>query len=280
MVIVGGNIALISERPRGSGHAKGSSPITQQTPAMSPQNIYDDNEFFKNYMSLPRSQLGLEGAPEWPELRALLPLLRGTRVLDLGCGLGWVARYCIEQGSEHVLGIDLSENMLEGARRTTDSDKVDYRRGDLEELQLPAGEFDVVFSGLALHYVSQAKFDGMLRELRRCLKSGGSFVFSVEHPICTAPTDRSPYFAEINGRSIWPLHSYLEEGERKTDWLAEGVVKTHRTVATYLNGLVDAGFAVQRMIEWSPSKEQIVEHPDWAKERDRPYFLLVKAVAV
>ena len=41
------------------------------------QNIYDDEQFFEGYSRLPRSVEGLDGAPEWPALRALLPDLRG-----------------------------------------------------------------------------------------------------------------------------------------------------------------------------------------------------------
>ena len=37
------------------------------------QNIYDDPQFFEGYGRLPRSVAGLDGAPEWPALRALLP---------------------------------------------------------------------------------------------------------------------------------------------------------------------------------------------------------------
>lgn len=50
------------------------------------QNIYDDLDFFEGYSRLERSIHGLDGAPEWPALRALLPEVTGLRVLDLGCG--------------------------------------------------------------------------------------------------------------------------------------------------------------------------------------------------
>ena len=56
------------------------------------QNIYDDSAFFDAYGRLERSIHGLDGAPEWPALRALLPDPRGCRVLDLGCGYGWFCR--------------------------------------------------------------------------------------------------------------------------------------------------------------------------------------------
>ncbi len=55
------------------------------------QNIYDDAGFLAGYGRLRRSTEGLDGAPEWPALRALLPDLRGLDVVGLGCGFG---RFC------------------------------------------------------------------------------------------------------------------------------------------------------------------------------------------
>ncbi len=51
-------------------------------------NIYDTPEFFAGYQRLNRSVHGLDGAPEWPALRAMLPELKGKRIVDLGCGFG------------------------------------------------------------------------------------------------------------------------------------------------------------------------------------------------
>lgn len=50
------------------------------------QNIYDDPEFFAGYATLDRSGKGLDGAPEWPTIQAMLPSLQGKNILDLGCG--------------------------------------------------------------------------------------------------------------------------------------------------------------------------------------------------
>ena len=75
------------------------------------QNIYDSDAFFEGYSRLPRSIEGLEGAPEWPALRAMLPDLRGRRVLDLGCGFGWFCRWARTQGAVQVAGIDVSKKM-------------------------------------------------------------------------------------------------------------------------------------------------------------------------
>jgi SAM-dependent methyltransferase len=62
------------------------------------QNIYDAPGFFAGYSALCRSVQGLDGAPEWPALRAMLPPLAGRRVVDLGCGFGWFCRWAAGQG--------------------------------------------------------------------------------------------------------------------------------------------------------------------------------------
>ncbi|MBN9275079.1 MAG: class I SAM-dependent methyltransferase, partial [Mesorhizobium sp.] len=79
------------------------------------QNIYDNPEFFAGYSQLSRQVHGLDGAPEWPAIRAMLPVLSGKRVVDLGCGFGWASRWMREQGAARVLGFDLSENMVRRA---------------------------------------------------------------------------------------------------------------------------------------------------------------------
>jgi SAM-dependent methyltransferase len=119
------------------------------------QNIYDDEVFFQGYSRLARSVEGLDGAPEWPALRGLLPDLGGQRVLDLGCGFGRFCRWAREQGAAAVLGIDVSEKMLTRASEATRDPAIAYTRADMERLELPPDSFDLVYSSLALHYVEK-----------------------------------------------------------------------------------------------------------------------------
>ena len=243
---------------------------------MSPaaQNIYDDDGFFAGYSKLRRSVEGLGGAPEWPALRAMLPELRGRRVLDLGCGYGWFCRWAREQGAARVLGIDVSEKMLARARGDTQDKAITYMRADMEQLELSPGSFDLIYSSLALHYVEN--LDRLMAQVHQALAPGGSFVFSVEHPIFTAPSNPA-WSGDTPGHRSWPLDFYLDEGPRSTDWLTKGVIKQHRTIATYLNMLLRLGFTLRQVEEWGPTEEQIAGHPQWADERQRPPFLLIAA---
>lgn len=235
------------------------------------QNIYDDPTFFAGYSALPRSVKGLDGAPEWPSLRAMLPPLRGLRVLDLGCGFGWFCRWARDQGAACVRGVDVSANMLARARAETAGPGIDYIQADLETLDLTGERFDLVFSSLALHYV--AGLDRLLATMPR-----GHLVFSVEHPIYTAPA-RPGWVRDTAGHAVWPLDSYAEEGPRQTDWLAPGVIKQHRTIGTWLTALLRHGFAIAAVEEWCPSPAQIAANPAWRDERHRPMFLLIAARA-
>jgi SAM-dependent methyltransferase len=238
------------------------------------QNIYDNPDFFERYSQLPRSVEGLEGAPEWPALRAWLPDLRGRKVLDLGCGFGWFCRWAREQGAAEVRGIDVSEKMLARARADTPDVSISYLRADMEHIELSAGAFDLIYSSLALHYVE--RLSELLSQVYRSLVPGGHFVFSVEHPVFTAPSEPG-WSISGAGRKSWALDGYLDEGPRSTDWLAKGVIKQHRTLATYINMLLGLGFDLTHVNEWGPTPEQIAARPEWTDERRRPPFLLVSA---
>ncbi|KAB8141077.1 class I SAM-dependent methyltransferase [Chloroflexia bacterium SDU3-3] len=236
------------------------------------QNIYDDPTFFAGYSQLERSVHGLAGAPEWPTIQAMLPDVRGMAVADLGCGFGWFCRWARAQGAASVLGVDLSHNMLARAQAETNDPAITYQQADLEALELPEASFDLVYSSLAMHYiVDVARLFG---SIQRALVPGGRFVFTTEHPIYMAP--RNPnWVRDAQGSAAWPLNQYGAEGPRVTNWLAEGVVKQHRTLATTINRLIESGLAIAHVEEWMPTREIIAAAGAPPEECERPLFLLV-----
>lgn len=240
------------------------------------ENKYDDNIFFEKYSQMSRSQKGLEGAGEWETLKALLPDFTGKRVLDLGCGYGWHCIYAAEKGAEYALGADISEKMLEVAKEKTHYKNVDYICSSMEDLELEEDSFDIVISSLALHYIKS--FEEIAKKVNKCLKKGGCFVFSAEHPIFTAQGTQDWHYDQ-NGKILhFPVDNYFTEGERKANFLGEEVTKYHKTLTTYLNGLLTNGFTIQNIVEPKPTEEMVKNIPGMADELRRPMMIIVKGV--
>lgn len=238
------------------------------------QNIYDNPDFFQGYKALRQNDTGLNGALELPALLAQLPPLTGLSVLDLGCGFGDFARHARHHGTSHVLGLDVSEKMLAEAARLTDDheDGITYKLQAMESFSSEAAAFDLVVSSMALHYVQD--YSALVDKIFKSLKPGGMLVFSVEHPCCTA--NPVGWVRDQDGQaSHWPLDRYQEEGERLTSWFVDGVTKYHRTVETYVGGLLSAGFVLRHLGEPKPLPKFLEERPVLQETLRRPPVLLL-----
>lgn len=240
------------------------------------QNKYDDDRFFTAYANMPRSVKGLEGAGEWHILKEMLPELRNKNVLDLGCGFGWHCRYAREQQASSVIGVDLSENMLRKAREMTDDPAITYLKASIEDMNFTASQFDVVLSSLALHYIQS--YEEICRKVYHCLTPGGTFLFSVEHPVFTSRNEQDWVYDDRGNRLHWAVDHYQSEGIRETTFLAENVAKYHRTFSTYINDLIHTGFTIKEVREPVPSEEMLQKVPEMKDELRRPMFLIVSAV--
>jgi ubiquinone/menaquinone biosynthesis C-methylase UbiE len=195
-------------------------------------------------------------------------------VLDLGCGFGDFARKARQRGARHVLGIDISARMLEEAARRTEGPGIDFQQGSLEDLEPEPLPFDLAVSSLTLHYVRD--YADALARVAHNLRPGGKLVISVEHPMCTARAEQT-WVRDAEGKALfWPVDGYRQEGERSTHWFVDHVVKYHRTVETHVNGLLDAGFRLTRLLEPAPVPE--MDHgqvPNLDLQERRPPFLVL-----
>ncbi|PAK55714.1 bifunctional 2-polyprenyl-6-hydroxyphenol methylase/3-demethylubiquinol 3-O-methyltransferase UbiG [Paenibacillus sp. 7541] len=240
------------------------------------QNKYDDAAFFSQYEQMPRSIQGLEAAGEWHVLRELLPDLSNKQVLDLGCGFGWHCRYARQQQASSVIGVDISDNMLRKAREMTDDPHISYQLMPIEDIQFSPAQFDVVISSLAFHYIES--FAAICNKVYDLLKPEGSFVFSVEHPIFTSRSEQDWHYDDEGNRLHWPLDDYQAEGVRSTSFLTDNVIKYHRTISTYMNDVMEAGFTITAVKEPTPSEDMLAQIPGMQDELRRPMFLIISAI--
>ena len=243
---------------------------------MPKQNIYDDETFFEGYQSLRQNPGNANDLFETPALLSLLPDLTGKAVLDLGCGCG---AHCMEyarRGARRVLGVDISEKMLSAARRENAHPRVEYRRMAMEDIAELDERFDIVVSSLAIHYVED--YAGLVRQVYALLNPGGAFVFSQEHPLNTCFSGGARWTKDERGEKLFAnVSNYSVDGERESRWFVDGVKKYHRTFSSVLNGLTEAGFIVERLIEPVPDAAMMRAHPEHCDLLHKPDFLLVRA---
>jgi len=240
------------------------------------ENKYDDDRFFRQYSQMSRSLKGLDGAGEWYVLKDMLPDFEGKHVLDLGCGFGWHCQYAAAHGAKSVLGIDISEKMIEEACKKNPFTNVKYKVLPVEDFDFPSHEYDIVISSLTFHYI--ASFDEICKKVYRTLSSGGSFVFSVEHPVFTAYGSQDWYYDEKGNRLHWPVDRYFEQGQREAIFLGEKMIKYHRTLTTYVGSLLKNGFKIVDLREPEPHQEALSVAPEMKEELRRPMMLLISAV--
>jgi SAM-dependent methyltransferase len=237
-----------------------------------PQNVYDDPVFFDGYKNLRQGDTGLNGVLEVPALHALLPDLQGLSVLDLGCGFGDFARHARTEGAASVTAVDVSQRMIAEAIRLTEDGGIKYVHRSIESFSPAPESFELVVSSLALHYVDD--YAAVILRVFSSLVAGGHFIFSVEHPICTAHPvgwTRSPDGKQLH----WPIDRYHDEAERHTKWFVDGVTKFHRTLETYVNTLVAVGFRLDHLGEPKPSSAALQTRPSLEDTLRRPPFLLL-----
>ena len=243
---------------------------------MAKQNIYDNNTFFEGYKKLRENKASANELFEIPALRSLLPNLEGKKVLDLGCGFGEHCVQYIQAGATKVVGIDISEKMLEVAKMENNDPRITYINTPMENISEIKETFDIVVSSLAIHYVED--FDTLVQDVYEMLNDEGLFIFSQENPINTCYSSGDRWTKDEEGNKLFAnLSNYSLEGERESKWFVDGVKKYHRTFSTIVNTLVKAGFQIEKMIEPVPTPELLKMYPDQNDLLHKPDFLLIKA---
>jgi ubiquinone/menaquinone biosynthesis C-methylase UbiE len=109
-----------------------------------------------------------------PALLDAVGARRGTRLLDVASGPGYVARAAAERGAD-VLGIDFSSAMVASARQLNPG--LEFEEGDAEALAFRDAAFDAVTMNFGLLHLGRP--ERALAEAQRVLRRGGRFAFTV-----------------------------------------------------------------------------------------------------
>jgi ubiquinone/menaquinone biosynthesis C-methylase UbiE len=196
--------------------------------------------------------------------------IEGKHILDCGCGEGRFCRMLVERGAGYILGLDLCSEMIHAARELkTGCD--DYRIADVQDLGFLENEtFD-----LAVSYLNQCDlpdFNANNREVFRVLKPGGRFICANLHPMRSAAGSwhKSPEGEKLHAI----LDHYFDETERYWKMLGCDLTNFHRSLSTYVNGFLEAGFNLDAILEPSIEKERINRFPGLEDELRVPTFII------
>ncbi len=240
------------------------------------QNFFDNDTVFKGYCELRDSESNCNTLMEQPEMARLLPELNGKRVLDLGCGFGHNCMDFIQRGAAEVVGVDISEKMLEVARAESSHPDITYLNMSMTEISQLDGKFDLIYSSLAFHYIED--LSDLMRDISALLNKGGTLLFSQEHPIYTASENgQGCYILDEQGnKSGYRFSHYLVSGRREDEWFIKGRVYYHRRFSDVANAISDSGLVIQRVCEPVPDEIMVAKRPR-SDTLHKPLFLIIKA---
>lgn len=119
-----------------------------------------------------------DGDARGARLDAVLPLVPSRRAaLDLGCGTGVTATARLSREFDAVTAIDISARSIDAARGRVPG--VDFRVGDMTEIELPAHAFDLVTAFSSILHVPATEQPALVRRVASWLAPDGVFLFDV-----------------------------------------------------------------------------------------------------
>lgn len=212
-----------------------------------------------------------------PAIFSLLEDVHGKRLLDAGCGEGYLSRILAKQGAI-VTAVDYSEKMLEIARERTQGEvTIQYEYGNCEKLDFLVDEqFDCIISNMVLQDLENYK--EALSEMYRLLKPNSTLIFSILHPCFVTPNSGWIRNERLD-QQYWKVQRYFYEGvydQRLPLDSDEKIVFYHRTLTSYMKAIIQAGFTIEDVIEPMPSKEMLRKYPQFEEDLHFADFIVFK----
>ncbi len=199
----------------------------------------------------------------------------GLRVLDAGCGEGYLSRTLASMGAD-VTGVDAAQGLVDAASaHPSRPENTRFLRASVEDLPLEDDAFDLVLCNhLFSHLQDPTRAIG---EFGRVLRSGGRLILLTLHPCFYVEN------AEQGAANSVPAQEYFASRGIDQHFLVDGlespsmITSWLRPLEYYAGTLRDAGFVIADLREPHPSEEQLRDDPWWRKGFPTAMFMLLIA---
>ncbi len=226
----------------------------------------------------------------WPNLKRILNIGSGKkeiRILDLACGQGYFSFLYAKEGAT-VTGIDIAAPLIEVAKKQAAKfSNVSFDVAPAHKLTMvESSSKDIVTCISALQNIRE--LDETIGECARVLKSGGRFIFVINHPSFRIPQFSDWYFDPKSKVQSRLVSKYMQETTIAIDMnpgTKSGSKKQitysfHRPLQLYIKLLSKHGFFTNRLEEWCSHKKTEAGPRKLAEDTARkeiPMFMCIEA---
>ena len=205
------------------------------------KKLYDINskKWFRNK---PKSLSDFTGRPA---MIKLCGNIYEKKLLDIGCGEGYVARLLIKKNPKLIIGVDISKKMIDLANESAKDKRLKFYRGNIKKLDFPDKSFDIVLGVFVFNYLSINEMKKSMSEVFRVLKPSGKFIFSVPHPFLPLIKKDKKTSLEFNFNDM----NYFSSRDKFAEGFIECIDKSklpvkmnHKLIEDYFKVLKVVGF--------------------------------------
>lgn len=218
-----------------------------------------------------------------PYVISLLGNVKKKKILDAGCGEGYISRILSEKKAI-VVGIDISKKLIKIAKQKEDSLKLGtfFYHSDIRNMKIIKNESqDIVISVLVFNHLSK-KTDWLkaLSEIKRVLKKKGVFILSLPHPFEMFYRPKTNWVRYLDGK----IGNYWKEERIKKELYKSSketcIVNNYsKRFSTLINLLIESGFMVDKVLEPMPTKKDLSTCPKlWGEEKKFPFYLIIRCL--
>jgi ubiquinone/menaquinone biosynthesis C-methylase UbiE len=199
-----------------------------------------------------------------PTLFTLLGDVKNKRILDAGCGTGYLARLLSKQGAQ-VVAIEPASSLFDYAveREQRELLGIEYIQADLTTWHDPASCFDIVIANMVLMDIPD--YQAALNTCFAHLRPNGQFICSLTHP-CFEESD-----SDYQAKGYIAVREYFQEYSIDQRWGR----RFHRPLSDYFKALLQRG-AIQAVVEPQLAAEQARLALEGVRNLHVPSFIVIQ----